>query len=93
MEKLKDEAVEEKKKQDMELKTETIYLKKPNGLLIKRKVNHAANQAQERAVQDILKKDNCLDIFRDAFIGFDQNSKNDPDRLNNFTKYKFKKKS
>ena len=44
-EKLKDEAEEEKKKQDTDLKTETIYLKKPNGLLIKRKVNHAANQA------------------------------------------------
>ena len=32
-------------------------------------------------------------MFRDAYLEFDENAKNDPDRLASFTKYKFKKKS
>lgn len=68
-------------------------MKKPNGQLVKRRVDHAANDAQEKTVQDILKKDNCLDMFRDAYLEFDVHAKNDPDRLASFTKYKFKKKS
>ena len=57
-------------------------------------IDHSNNQAKQQEIIQILNKDNCLDIFRDAFIDFDSDYQQEyANRILQFTKYKFKKKS
>ena len=46
---------------------EHIEIKK-TGKIIRKKIDHALNKDKEAKIADILKKNNCTDIFRDAFI-------------------------
>lgn len=59
---------------------------------MKRKIDHSLNKDKEAKIVDILKKNNCTDIFRDAFIKNEQELYEN-NRLGKFTKYKFSKKS
>ena len=38
------------------------------GKVLNRKIDHNANSLKEKEIKDILKKDKCLDLFRDAFM-------------------------
>lgn len=69
-----------------------FYVKK-SGKLIKKKVDLDKQCAMENEIQDILKKDKCIDIFRDAYARLDPTFKYDANRIEKFTRYKFKKKS
>lgn len=70
---------------------EHIEIKK-TGKIIRKKIDHALNKDKEAKIADILKKNNCTDIFRDAFIKNEQELYEN-NRLGKFTKYKFSKKS
>jgi hypothetical protein len=70
---------------------EHIEIKK-TGKIIRKKIDHSLNKDKEAKIADILKKNNCTDIFRDAFIKNEQELYEN-NRLGKFTKYKFSKKS
>ena len=66
------------------------------GARVKRKVDERANAAREQEIKEILRKNKCVDIFRDAFLNFDaedgQVNQQNRDRLQKFTKTKFERK-
>lgn len=53
--------------QKAEKNVEHIEIKK-TGKIIRKKIDHSLNKDKEAKIADILKKNNCTDIFRDAFI-------------------------
>ena len=80
---------EEKLEPEAKKNVEKIYVKK-HGRFERLRIDHDKNRAKQLEICDILKKDNCLDIFRDAFL---EAPSDDQNRLAKFTAYKFKRKS
>lgn len=69
-----------------------FYIKK-EGRLVKHQIDVEQNNAKENEIKEILKKDKCIDLFRDAYAEMDPTFHVDRNRIEKFTQYKFKKKS
>ena len=83
--KINEKIVEMMKREEAKSKNKKKFYVKKNGKLIKKCIDIDKHCAMENEIQEILKKDKCIDIFRDAFAKLDPTFKYDENRIEKFT--------